>query len=251
MRCIAVINQKGGVGKTTIVANLGHALGLAGKRVMVVDLDPQGQLSTSLGIFRPPAHGIDEVLLEQKPLEAVAVHTRENMTLVPAGRRLMEVEHLNDGGTARAWLLDKAMKRDAPEQDFVLFDCPPASGLLSANAVMAADEVLIPVSGDYLALNGVAHLLATLKKFEPIRRRALQQWVVVSRFHTRRRLSREIREKLLKHFPQKVLATPVREVAALAECPAAGRTIFEYRRSSNSAQDFYQLAQDLIERRAI
>jgi len=249
MRIIAVINQKGGVGKTTITANLGHALQRAGNRVMLIDMDPQGQLTTSLGIFKLPTHGIDIVLLDQASLQAVEIHTRENLVLVPAGCRLAEVEHLNDGGVSRAALLDVALKRENLDYDFILLDCPPASGLLSANAIMAADEALIPVSGDYLSLNGVAHLLSTLKKFESLRSKNLQQWVVISRFHTRRRLSKEVRTKLLNHFPNKVLMTEIKEAAALAECPAVGRTIFEFRRTSNSAQDFTQLAHDLIERR--
>ncbi len=250
MRIIAVINQKGGVGKTTITANLGHALQKAGNRVMLIDLDPQGQLTTSLGIFKLPKNGIDSVLLDQASLQTVEIHTRDNnLVLIPAGGRLVEVEHLNDGGVSRATLLDAALQREELDYDYVLLDCPPASGLLSANAIMAADEALIPVSGDYLSLNGVAHLLSTLKKFEALRSKALQQWVVISRFHTRRRLAKEVRTKLLNHFPNKVLMTEIKEAAALAECPAIGRTIFEFRRTSNSAKDFEQLAQDLIERR--
>ncbi len=249
MRIIAVINQKGGVGKTTITANLGHALQIAGHRVMLIDMDPQAQLTTSLGIFRLPTKGIDTVLLDQMPLEAVEIHTRENIVLVPAGSKLMEIEHLNDGGVDRATLLDGALQQENPEQDFILLDCPPASGLLSANAIMAADEVLIPVSGDYLSLNGVAHLLTTLKKFEALRSTTLHRWVVMSRFHLRRRLSKEVKSKLINHFPNKVLMTEIKEAAALAECPAVGRTIFEFRRTSSSAQGFMQLAQDLIERR--
>ncbi len=249
MRIIAVINQKGGVGKTTITANLGHALQIAGYRVMLIDMDPQAQLTTSLGIFRLPKKGIDRVLLDQMLLKTVEIHTRENIVLVPAGSQLMEVEHLNNGGVSRATLLDAALQQQNPQQDFILIDCPPASGLLSANAIMAADEVLIPVSGDYLSLNGVAHLLTTLKKFETLRLATLQRWVVMSRFHSRRRLSKEVRSKLIGHFPDRVLKTEIKEAAALAECPAAGRTIFEFRRTSSAAQGFTQLAQDLVERR--
>ena len=249
MRIIAVINQKGGVGKTTITANLGHALQIAGYRVMLIDMDPQAQLTTSLGIFRLPKKGVDRVLLDQTPLKTVEIHTRENIVLVPAGSQLMEVEHLNNGGVSRATLLDTALQQQNPQQDFILIDCPPASGLLSANAIMAADEVLIPVSGDYLSLNGVAHLLTTLKKFEALRSGTLQRWVVMSRFHSRRRLSKEVRSKLIGHFPDRVLKTEIKEAAALAECPAAGRTIFEFRRTSSAAQGFMQLAQDLVERR--
>jgi len=249
MRIIAVINQKGGVGKTTITANLGHALQKAGNRVILIDMDPQGQLTTSLGIFKLPKNGIDTVLLDQAALQSVEIHTRDSLVLIPAGSRLEEVEHLNDGGVSRASLLDTALQQNNLDYDYILLDCPPASGLLSANAIMAADEALIPVSGDYLSLNGVAHLLSTLRKFEALRSKMLQQWVVISRFHARRRLAKEVRSKLLKHFPNKVLMTEIKEAAALAECPAIGRTIFEFRRTSNSAKAFIQLAQDLIERR--
>lgn len=251
MRRVAIINQKGGVGKTSITANLGHALALLGKRVMVIDLDPQGQLSTSLGIFRPPTHGIDEVMLNQMPLEAVTLHTRDNMVLIPSGESLGEVERHRDDGLARSRLLQEALERGTPDKDFLLFDCPPASGLLTANALLAADEALIPVTGDYLGLNGVAHLMATLKRFTAFRQSPLQQWIVVSRFHPRRRLSREVLEKLLAHFTDRVLATQIREAAVMAECPAVGRTIFEYRRTSRSAQDFMDLAQDLIDGRTL
>ena len=251
MRRIAVINQKGGVGKTTITANLGHALALAGHRVTVIDLDPQGHLSTSLGIFRPPHQGMDEVLLQEMDIESVTMVTRESLSLVPAGNRLAEVEQLHDGGASRAKLLLDGLQGRFEEQDFLLMDCPPSSGLLVTNAIFAADEVLIPMSGDYLSLTGLAKLVATLKRFAPYREKPLQQWVELSRFVSRRRLANEVKEKLLKHFPNRVLATPISEAAVMAECPGAGRTIFEYRRTSRSAKEFASLAQDLIEKRSM
>ncbi len=244
---IAIINQKGGVGKTTISANLGHALALEGRRVMVVDLDPQGQLSPSLGLFRCPRQGVDETLLGTSTLTDVALSTREGMMLVPAGERLAEVERVQEGGIGRARLLQQTLQQAPPEQDYVLFDCPPSSGLLMANAVMAVDMALIPVTGDYLGLNGLAHLLKTLKRFEPIRGGPLQLRVVLSRLNPRRRLAREVVEKLSRYFPGQVLATPIQEAAVLAECPGAGRTIFEYRPKSRSARDFKALAKNLLE----
>ena len=251
MRRVAIINQKGGVGKTSITANLGHALALLGEHVMVIDLDPQGQLSTSLGIFRPPTHGIDEVLLNKMPLEAVAIHTRDNLVLIPAGEGLGEIERYHGDGLARSRLLCEALEREAPDKDYVLFDCPSASGLITANALMAADEVLIPITGDYLGLNGLAPLMTTLKRFNAFRDSPLQRWIVVSRYHVRRKSSREVLEKLLSHCANEVLETPIREAAVMAECPAVGRTIFEYRRSSRSAQDFMSLARNLIEGRTL
>jgi chromosome partitioning protein len=180
-------------------------------------------------------------------LDAVAIHTRDNLVLVPSGKQLAEVDRRSDDGLARSRLLQEALEQDVPEQDFLLFDCPPAAGILTANALIAADEVLIPVTGDYLGLDGVAHLLTTLKRFDDFRQSPLRQSIVVSRLHPRRRLSREVLEKLLSHFSNKVLVTPICEAAVLAECPAVGRTIFEYRRRSRSAEDFLSLARDLTE----
>ena len=251
MRRIAVINQKGGVGKTTITANLGHALALAGYRVTVIDLDPQGHLATCLGIFRPPHQGMDDVLLNEADIESVAMITRESLTLVPAGEQLADVEHKHDGGASRAKLLLNGLHNHFVNQDFILMDCPPSSGLLVTNAIFAADEVLIPTSGDYLSLTGLAKLMATLKKFAPYREKPLEKWVELSRFVGRRRLANEVKEKLLKHFPKRVLATPISEAAVLAECPGVGRTIFEYRKTSRSAKEFTALAQDLVERRSM
>ncbi len=251
MRRIAVINQKGGVGKTTITANLGHALALLGHRVTVIDLDPQGQLAASFGIFRPPSKGIDQVLLDGLDIESVRVSARDLVTLIPAGNRLHKVEELQEGGAARARMLQTALQGKLQDQAFVLYDCPPSSGMLVANAVFAADEVLIPVSGDYLSLNGLAKMMATLKKFEPFLEKPLQQWIELSRLIPRRRLAKEVQAKVLEHFPGRVLATPIREAAVMAECPGAGRTIFEYRGSSRSAKEFNLLAQDVVERRTM
>jgi chromosome partitioning protein len=250
MRSIAVINQKGGVGKSTISANLGHALALAGKRVTVLDLDPQGHLTASLGIFRNPARGVADLMLAQANPRQLAVRSRDHLSLLPAGQRLGEVETLHEGGANRAHLLRKALAGNLDDQDFVLIDCPPSSGLLVANAVLAVDEALVPVTGDYLGLNGLAQLMQSLKGFQPFRDKPLRHWIVLSRYHPRRRLSGEVRQRLLEHFDGRVLQGSIREAAVLAECPGVGRTIFEYRAGSRSAEEFRQLAGELIDKEA-
>jgi chromosome partitioning protein len=250
MRSIAVINHKGGVGKTTIASNLGHALALAGHRVTLVDLDPQGHLTASLGIFRRPARGLAELMLGEASLDQVAIRSRERLTLIPAGERLGELEGWREGGADRARLLARALPGVTAGQAFMLLDCPPAAGLLMVNAVLAADETLIPVTGDYLGLSALAQLMLTLKELQPLRERPLRHWIELSRFLPRRRLAQEVRERLRRHFADHLLGTPVREAAVLAECPGLGRTIFEYRADSRSAEEIGALARDLIEGRA-
>lgn len=251
MRVIAVVNQKGGVGKTTLTVNIGHALALAGKRVTIIDLDPQGHVSASLGIFRPPEKGIDDVLLNGANLEDHVVKSRKRLRVIPAGRQLEKVEQLHEGGSNRARLLQQAIARGMEEQDYLLLDCPPAFGMLLSNVIMAADEALVPATGDYLGLNGLAQLISTIKRFEPFRTSPLPIWIALSRFHARRRLTIEVVKRLKTHFPGRVLRTPIKEKAPMAECPGMGKTIFEYRPKSQSAIELKRLAKDLAKGRTL
>lgn len=245
LRTVAIINQKGGVGKTTTTANLAHALALAGKKVTVVDLDPQCHLSISLGLLEAQS-GIDEVLLEEANIEDMVRISRDNLRIVPAGHRLNEIEQLTEGGAKRGNLLRNALSGKFTDQDFLLLDCPPSSGILAVNALFAADELLIPMTGEYLALQGLAHLMATIRMFESALKRKFLLKVVVTRLHVARRLARDVLKTLRRHFPNDILATPIREAAVLAECPSIGKTILEYRPGSRSAGEFRKLAEDLI-----
>ena len=246
MQTLAVINQKGGVGKTTTAVNLGHALARRGRRVLLVDLDPQGHLAPCLGLFRAPSQGADRALLHGGVLGDQAVATRELLELVPAGDGLGEVERLQ-GGTERARLLQEALQRMQPDYDDLIFDCPPSAGLLVMNALLAVGRVLVPVAGDFLSLTGLARLMGTLGRVEALRRRPLQRQVFMSRFVARRRLSREVREKIATHFGPQLLETAISEAALLAECAGAGRTVFEYRPRSRSAGEFEALADEFLD----
>jgi len=245
-RIIAVLNQKGGVGKTTITTNLVHGIARKGYEVLAIDLDPQAQLTTSLGMAQRDLKGLDECLLEEVSLSDVSYPVRENLELIPAGSELSEVERLAEGGVSRGMLLKNALNNHIDKYDYVLIDCPPSSGLLVVNAIFATHEVLIPMTGDYLALQGLSHLMATLKNFEQALGHKLKQWLVLSRFQARRRLSQEVRDKLIEHFPDKVLATEISESVVLAESPSYGETIFEYKPSSKSAAEYESLVDDLI-----
>lgn len=250
MKTIAILNQKGGVGKTTTTVNFGHALALQGNRVVLADLDPQSQLAPCLGIFRPPSAGMDDVLLNGAPLLEHRIVTRELLQLIPAGHRLEEVETLS-GGADRGQRLRDALTHADCDVDYLIFDCPPSAGLLVANAVLAVDEVLVPVAGDYLSLTGLAKLMITLKRLSAFRVSELGTYLFLSRFLPRRRLSQEVRAKLLQHFPGHLLATAVREAAIVAESAGAGRTVFEYRPNSKAASEFRDLGFDYLNHRLL
>lgn len=245
MRTIAVINQKGGVGKTTTTANLAHAFAIKGNSVTGIDLDPQGHLAAYWGCYRRDDIGVDKVLLGEKSIPQVAVAARDRLHLVPAGAGLKEIER-GEGEGLVTNRLKEALTLVADTQDFVFIDCPPASGLLIDYALSAADEVIIPVAADYLALRGLSDIVETLRDFEQKFEKKFNYWVVVTRFHTRRNLSWEVREKLFEYFPENMLATTIREATVLAESPSFGKTAFEYKGANFGAYDYASLARDLL-----
>lgn len=252
MRVIAVVNQKGGVGKTTTVVNLGHALSRRGLRVVLVDLDPQGHLSASLGIFGEPAGGVGEALMGGRPLRAQAIAAHDWGSLVPCGNDLGgKQDSLAPvvGPVQDPTRLRELIDAEGLDCDILLIDCPPSDGVLTINAVVAADDILIPVAGDYLSLTGLARVMLTLKRLAPISRPALRHRIFMSRYVGRRRLAREVRERIGGHFSDKLLPASIGESAVLAECAGAGKTIFEYRENSESARQFLRLADDLLHNR--
>ena len=245
MRTIAVINQKGGVGKTTTTANIAHAFAIKGHTVTGIDMDPQGHLAAHWGCYQKEADGVDQVLLGEKTIPQVATLARDRLHLIPAGHELKNIER-GEAGDLSADVLKQALSSVADTQDFTFIDCPPASGLLIDYALSAADEMIIPVAADYLALRGLSDIIETVGKFEQKFDKKFSYWVVVTRFHSRRKLSWEVRDKLLEYFPENLLATSIREASVLAECPSFGKTAFEYKGANFGAYDYASLARDLL-----
>ncbi len=245
MRRIACVNQKGGVGKTTVCANLASALAAAGHTVLAIDLDPQGQLTASFGITQRHINGISEVLREQARLEQVCERIRPGLTLIPAGQTLTQLES-TPMGKGKGKLLAKCLSSLGGQYDFVLMDCPPSSGFLVVNALAAADELLIPVTADYLGLAGIAHLMASIRKFEKLLGPYKHKWVVISRWQ-KRRLSNEVKTKLADYFGSQLVDIQIAERAALAEAPSHGKPIDQYQPSNPASKEFQQLAATLLE----
>jgi chromosome partitioning protein len=245
MRTLAVVNQKGGVGKTTTAVNLAATLAERGQRVLLIDLDPQGHAAPSLGIHSSPEAGIDSVLMRDEPLENHGLAVRERLLLVPSGSTL-EAVAAGAAGPQLAYRLDDVLRAQTPPVDFCVIDCPPASSLVAANGIIAATDVLVPVAGDYLALTGVARLLMTLKRLEPLRRGPLNRWFFMCRYMPRRRLAQEVREKVRQHFGQEFVDSCISEAAVVAECAAAGLAVCEHPPARRAAEEFGRLADHFI-----
>lgn len=250
-RNVAILNQKGGVGKTTTAVNLAHALTKLGHSVLVIDLDPQSHLAVSLGVVERQKTGIDDVMLGQATIMEQLMPVRERLDLIVAGPRLQEIEQLTQGGAQRGDLLRMALSTLSSSHDFVLIDCPPSSGVLVANTLFAVNEILVPMTSDYLALQGLSHLMGTIKRFEASLKKKYLIRLMMSRYIPSRRLSKDVLGTMKKYFSGQILPTPIRETAFLAECPSFGKTIFEYRPGCRSAKDFMALADDFLQGRVI
>jgi chromosome partitioning protein len=257
---ISVVNQKGGVGKTTTTVNLGAALALAGKKVLLVDMDAQANLTTHLGHGPKedlegtggdggggPEWTVYDVLKGTKRIQEVTIHRSERLDLVPASLLLSAADLELGGVVGRELLLKRALDRVREAYDIVLVDCPPTLGLLSLNALAAVDKVIVPVQSEYLALHGVRQLLDTIDQVRSVYNTQLVVGGVLICLHdSRKRLARAVADTIRAYFGQLVFETVVRENVALAEAPASGQTVFEYAPRSTGAEDYGALAQEVL-----
>jgi chromosome partitioning protein len=242
-RIITVSNQKGGVGKTTTTVNLASALASKGQRVLVVDLDPQGNASTALGIdHHADIKSIYEVLIDDVPLEQVVQVSTESpgVTCVPATIHLAGAEIELVSLVAREQRLrtaiDNYLKTTVSPPDFVLIDCPPSLGLLTVNAFVAAKEVLIPIQCEYYALEGLSQLVGSIEMIKKHLNPSLElSTILLTMYDSRTKLASQVADEVKTHFPSQVLSTIIPRSVRVSEAPSYGKTVISYDRSSPGA----------------
>jgi chromosome partitioning protein len=251
MRILAITNQKGGVGKTTTCVNLAASLASLGKRVLLIDLDPQGNATTGSGFDKAQLkHTIYHVLIGDKPVSDVIQRAEDGkFDILPSNRDLAgaEVELVNEIG--RETKLKVALAEVADQYDYVLLDCPPALNLVTVNALTTASAVMIPMQCEYYALEGLSDLVNTIKKVRTHLNTALEiEGLLRTMFDNRNVLTQQVSDQLVSHFGDKVYTTLIPRNVRLAEAPSHGMPALVYDKSSKGAQAYLALAKELVAR---
>jgi len=260
-RTISVVNQKGGVGKTTTAVNLGAALASRGHSVLLVDMDPQSNLTTHLGLGeknmgmeveesleKPPVpeFTVYDVLKGNKKISEVILNRSNMLDVAPASLFLSAADLELGGAIGRELILKRALQEVSANYEYIIIDCPPALGLLSLNALAAVQEVVIPVQSEYLALHGVRQLLDTIEQVRSVYNPTLAVGGVLICLHDgRKRLARAVYDTIKAYFGELVFNTVIRTNVSLAEAPASGQTIFEYASESAGAEDYLAFGEEI------
>jgi chromosome partitioning protein len=249
-RVIAVSSQKGGVGKTTTAINLGACLAQESRRVLVVDIDPQGNASSGLGINgNDQPVTIYEALINQADLAtAIKPTALSNLDLVPSGQRLSGAEVELVGMMARETRLRTLLAGVRSNYDFIIIDCPPSLGLLTVNALTAADSVLIPLQCEYLALEGLTQLIGAIRLVQDHLNPGLRiEGVLLTMFDARLNLSQQVADEARKFFAERVYRTMIPRNVKLSEAPSFGKPIVLYDPHSSGAESYRELAKEVLD----
>ena len=250
-RIVAIANQKGGVGKTTTSVSLAASLAAQGQRVLLIDMDPQGNACSGLGVFAgPEERTLYHVLLGQAGFEDVIRKSEvPGLDLAPANTQLIGAEIELVSELARETRLKRAVAKIIGRYDVVLLDCPPSLGLLTVNALTAADAVLIPLQCEYYALEGLSHLLKTIDLIKgSLNEDLVLDGILLTMFDARNNLSHQVVEEVRQHFPGKVCETIIPRNVRLSEAPSHGKPVILYDIASRGAQAYMTLAEELLRR---
>jgi ATPases involved in chromosome partitioning len=249
-KAIAIFNQKGGVGKTTTNINLAACLALKGKKILVIDIDPQGNTTSGIGLSKKELGNTSYEILIEKNIDtkSAIVETQvKNLDIIPASVQLAgaEVELIQLQGREKR--LKNALDQVKPEYDYIFIDCPPSLGLLTINSLTAVDSVLIPIQCEFYALEGVSQLMSTIEIVKKSMNPKLEiQGVILSMFDGRTNLSIQVVEEVKKYFKEKVYTTVIPRNVRLAEAPSYGLPIMQYDPKSAGAQAYQEFAEEFL-----
>ena len=253
-KIIAIANQKGGVGKTTTSVNLAASLGVLEKKVLLIDADPQANASSGLGIEVESVEIGTYQILEHSntPEEAIVKSTSPNVDVIPAHIDLVAIEIELVDKENREYMLKQALESIKDQYDYILIDCAPSLGLLTLNALSAADSVIIPIQCEYFALEGLGKLLNTIKSVQKIHNAELDiEGLLLTMFDTRLRLSNQVVEEVQKHFSDMVFKTIIQRTVKLSEAPSYGESIIAFDATSRGASNYLSLAEEVIQKNSI
>lgn len=251
MKIISLINQKGGTGKTTTTLSVGSALSRAGYKVLLIDIDPQGNLTTSAGLTNlgESEPTVYEVLKGEADINDAVKQKRGLYDILPTDIRQSGADLELASVPGRELLLKEAIQSLKPEYDYILIDCPPSLSIITLMGLTACNSVIIPVQAQYLALQGMAQLINTIELVKKRMNTGIEVGgVVLTMYDNRKTLDREVLENIQAAFPGKVFKTMISNNVSLAEAPAFGMDIFEYKPDSKGAQQYKELTQEIIKK---
>ena len=250
-KIIAFANQKGGVGKTTSAVNVAASLGILGKKTLLIDLDPQGNATSGVGIPKRSLKGtVKEVLTGEMDIKTVVLGTNyKNLSIIPTNVSLSgaEFDLYNDEGSE--YNLKDALKGISDDYDYIIIDCPPSLGMLTVNAFVASDGILVPMQAEFYAVEGLSQLISTTKRVKKLYNEELNiVGILITMYNKRLLLSMQVMDELQKYYPDKLFNTTISRNVKLSEAPGFGKPVYYHDKHSKGANEYLEVAKELISR---